>query len=119
MEQGKTKGREGMNETNKEPTARNVAWFIGAVLALVLTMAVCIRAINARELRQFNEAAAIARGVHEGGVHQWDLIRRYNQRTRQTWIGRRIVPAGWDSVEAIGGEVYRPAFTTATGRVIQ
>jgi hypothetical protein len=114
-----TKGSEGMNETNSKFDAIDLAWFIGAALAMALVMGVCIRATNARELRQFEEAAAIARGVHEGGVHQWDLIRRYNQRTRQTWIGRRIVPAGWDNVEAIGGEIARPAYTTATGRVIQ
>ena len=114
-----TKGSEGMNKPNSEPAAIGAAWIIGVTMATVCAFGACIRAINSRELRQFNEAAAIARGVHEGGTHQWDLIRRYNQRTRQTWIGRRIVPAGWDSVEAIGGEICRPAYTTATGRAIQ
>ena len=107
-----------MSTTNSEPAAMGAAWIIGTALAIALAMGASVRAINARELRQFQAEAKHARGVHEGGTHQWDLVRRYNQRTRQTWLGRRIVPAGWDEVEAIGGETFRPAYTTTTGRVI-
>ena len=98
--------------------AHDAAWVIAALLAVALLIGGAMRITHARELRQFEAAAATARGVHEGGVHQWDLVRRYNQRTRETWLGRRIVPAGWDSAEAIGGETFRPAYTTTTGRVI-
>jgi hypothetical protein len=108
-----------MSKTNTEHDATGAAFIIAALILVPLVMVGAARIIHARELRQFQAEALNAADMHEGGAHHWDLVRAYNQRTRETWLGRRIVPAGWDEVEAIGGEVYRPAFTTETGRVIQ
>ena len=77
-----TKGTESMRYYTLPDAAHDAAWVIAALLAVALLIGGAMRIVNARELRQFEAAAATARGVHEGGVHQWDLVRAYNQRTQ-------------------------------------
>ena len=90
-----------------------------AALAIVAVFVAGMRLVHWYDLRcQRRDRAAYDLGAHGHAPHVWNAVTTANQDARRHWWGRVVVPSEWDEAQIIGHADMRPAYTTATGRVI-